>query len=199
MATSAHSSEAIQFRERASTKAKAYYPGPPQEKSLLSMLGHMRPDDQRKLRMIEHIVHDWAKLVEIYTAPDNRPPPLNHAVERAFLVESRKFAHFFRNNRGPLQEDAVSKDFVDVNRRFKAKLPVWKNWQDHINVHLMHLSYQRTDNTTPWTGKANEPIFEELCEKWNEFLQHVDPKFEAEFKRQRQAAAERAAFSIRGI
>ena len=55
----------------------------------------MTPADQRKLDMIQHIVHDWGKLVEIFTTPEHRPPPLNHAVERAFLVECRNFANFF--------------------------------------------------------------------------------------------------------
>jgi hypothetical protein len=132
----------------------------------------MTPTDERKVDMIQHIVHDWGKLVEIFTTPERRPSPLNHAVERAFLVECRKFANFFQNKRGPmkdpLQQDAIAKDFV--GKRFRPELHVWKKWEDHINRQLMHLSYGRVDNTDSWDGSANKPIFEELCVVWDEFL-----------------------------
>ena len=136
--------------------------------------------------MIKHIVHDWAKLVEIYTTPERRPPPLNHAVERAFLVECRKFWNFFTNRRGPmtdpLEKDAVSKDYV--TKRFKPKLKEWDKWHDHINVHLMHLSYSRVDNKIPWTGEANQPIFDEMLGTWDDFIGCVDLKYAAEFQKQ---------------
>jgi len=161
----------------------------------------MTPAEQRKLEMIEHIVHDWGKLVEIYTTPEHRPAPLNHAVERAFLVECRKFANFFQNNRGPmkdpLQRDAVAKDYV--GKRFRPKLDVWEKWHHHMNRQLMHLSFGRVDNTEPWDGRANQPIFEELCTAWNEFLACVDPKFQAEFDARRNAVQLRAAFAIQGV
>src|SRR5207247_9547677 len=93
----------------------------------------MTPADQRKLDMIQHIVHDWGKLVEIFTTPEHRPPPLNHAVERAFLVECRNFANFFQNKRGPMkdpsQQDAIAKAFV--SKRFGPKLDVWRTCQEH--------------------------------------------------------------------
>ena len=159
----------------------------------------MTPADQRKLDMIQHIVHDWGKLVEIFTTPEHRPPPLNHAVERAFLVECRKFANFFQNKRGPMkdpsQQDAIAKDFV--SKRFRPELGVWKKWQDHINRQLMHLSYGRVDNTGPWDGSANKPIFEDLRLVWDEFLQCVDPKFKPEFDVRRSQL--RAAFAVKGV
>jgi hypothetical protein len=34
----------------------------------------MTPADQRKLDMIQHIVHDWGKLVEIFTTPSIARP-----------------------------------------------------------------------------------------------------------------------------
>jgi hypothetical protein len=121
-------------------------------------------------------------LVRIFTNAHPKPSPLNHATERAFLVECRKFANFFKNNRGPLNDDIVCKDFL--SRHFKPKLPEWKKWHDHINRQLMHLSYARLDNTTPWDGSANAPLYAEFTSKWADFLLCVDPLYRAEFDRQ---------------
>lgn len=154
-------------------------------------------DDQTKFDMIHHIVHDWAKLVEIHTTPVDKPAPLNHAVERAFLVECRKFWNFFTNKRGPmtdpLQKDAVSMDYVTA-KRFKPSLKEWNKWHSHINVHLMHLSYNRVQNKVPWTGTANQPIFEEMLATWSEFLGCVDSKYAGEFQKQWAEARARFAF-----
>jgi len=157
------------------------------------------PTDERKVDMLQHIVHDWGKLVEIFTTPEHRPSPLNHAVERAFLVECRKFANFFQNKRGPmkdpLQHDARAKDFV--GKGFRPELHAWKKWEDHINRQLMHLSYGRVDNTDSWDGSANKPIFEELCVVWDEFLQCLDPKCRPEFDVRRSQLRE--AFAVQAV
>lgn len=159
----------------------------------------MTPPDQRKLDMIQHIVYDCGKLVEIFKAPEHRPHPLNHAVERAFLVECRKFADFSQNKRGPMrdpsQQDAIAKDFV--SKRFRPTLDMWKKWQDHINRQLMHLSYGRVDDTELWDGSANQPIFGDLCVVWDEFLRCVDPKFRPEFDVRRSQL--RAALAVKGV
>jgi hypothetical protein len=142
----------------------------------------MTSAEQLKFDAISHIVHDWAMLVDIFTSTHPKPYPLNHATERAFLVECRKFANFFKNNRGPLNEDAISKDFV--SKRFKARLPEWKIWHDHLNRQLLHLSYARVENTTSWTGSANAPLYAEFSSTWAAFLPCIDPLYSAEFANQ---------------
>jgi hypothetical protein len=139
-------------------------------------------DEERKRGAILHIVHDWSMLVRLMDNPHPKPSPLNHATERAFLVECRKFANFFRNNRGPRKEDAISKDFV--SQHFKPKLPVWKKWHEHINRQLMHLSYARVENTEDWDGSANAPIYVEFQDTWAKFLPCIDPKYKTEFDKQ---------------
>ena len=139
-------------------------------------------DEGRKLQVIKHIAHDWSMLVKLIDNPHPKPSPLNHATERAFLVECRKFANFFKNNRGPHNEDAVSKDFV--NKHFKPKLSVWKKWHDHINRQLMHLSYARVENTESWDGSATAPIYAEMKDTWAKFLPCIDPRYKTEFDAQ---------------
>jgi hypothetical protein len=121
-------------------------------------------------------------LVAIVTTLEPKPYPLNHCAERAFLVECRKFANFFTNQSGSKRNDMVAKTFV--RQPFAPTLPIWDSWDDHINEHLMHLSYARVDNKTPWDGSANEPICNELMAIWPEFLNRLKPLYEPEFQKQ---------------
>src|SRR5205823_4357576 len=116
--------------------------------------------------------------------------PFNHFAERTFLVEGRKFANFFRNKRGPLGTDMLSKNFVTIKlladgskKRFKPKLDVWDDWHEHLNCHLLHLSEGRVDNTVPWDGSANAPILTELKGVWAKFLTFLNPLYEKEFEK----------------
>ena len=140
-------------------------------------------DEERRVGAIQHIVHDWSMLVRLIDNPHPQPFPLNHATERAFLVECRKFANFFGNIRGRRNEDAVSRDFVG-DTHFKPKLPVWNKWHEHINRQLMHLSYGRVENTESWDGSANDPIYREMLDTWDKFLPCVDAKYKTEFDTQ---------------
>ena len=136
--------------------------------------------EQRNFDSIIHIVHDWSMLVragEMTGQPS--ASPVNHFIQHAFLVECRKFANFFKNNPGPLREDMVATEFVI--RRLKAPLPVWGQWHRHMNRQLMHLSYRRIENKTPWDGSANAPLLKELTDTWEQFLTCLSPLYEAEF------------------
>jgi hypothetical protein len=139
--------------------------------------------EQRNFDSIIHIIHDWSMLVRagVMTGQPSASP-VNHFIQHAFLVECRKFANFFKNNPGPLREDMVAKAFVI--RRFKAPLPVWGQWRRHMNQQLMHLSYRRVENKTPWDGSANAPLLNELTDTWEQFLTCLSPLYEAEFRGQ---------------
>ena len=76
----------------------------------------------------------------------------------------------------------ISKEFV--NRRFKPKLPEWKQWRDHMNRQLMHLSYGRVDNTVSWNGSANAPLLKEFTRVWADFLLCLNPLYTSEFQTQ---------------
>jgi hypothetical protein len=136
---------------------------------------------KRNLDVVRHIVHDWANLVAAgkMTAVQHSFP-LNHFIQHAFLVECRKFAAFFKNNRGPLGQDIIAKDFVC--KRFKPHLPIWKKWHDHMNRHLMHLSYERLTTPTLWTGWPNQPLLAEFVKSWDDFLTCVDAAYAPQFR-----------------
>ena len=55
-----------------------------------------------------------------------------------------------------------------------------------MNVHLLHLSYGRVDNTRPWTGydDLNKEILEEFRAAWKKFRAHVHEPYKAEFAKQ---------------
>ena len=110
---------------------------------------------------------------------DAHASPVNHFIQHAFLVECRKFAAFFKNNRGPKRDDIVAMDFV--SKRFRPALPVWARWHNHMNIHLMHLAYGRVDNKTPWDGSANAPLLKEFSAVWAEFIRCLNPLYQTEF------------------
>jgi hypothetical protein len=78
---------------------------------------------ERDTLAIKHIVHDWGMLIAVFTTSERKPYPLNHSIERAFLVECRKFANFFRNKSGPKRRDMIANTFT--RQRFEPELPVW--------------------------------------------------------------------------
>ena len=139
-----------------------------------------------KLSAILHIVNDYTNLVSsgtlIYQAPT---PPINTHVQYSFLVECRKFAAFFWNNRGRKRNDIVSKDYLTT--KLSIKLPVWKAWHEHMNVHLLHLSYDRLNSTIQWDGHTvNADLLAEFQQAWKLFLSKVEEPYKSEFERQIQ-------------
>jgi len=137
-----------------------------------------------KLGAILHIVNDYTNLVSSGTLIQAaHKPPINTHVQYSFLVECRKFAAFFRNNRGPKGTDIASSDYLKAKLRFK--LPVWKAWHDHMNVHLLHLSYDRLSSKIQWTGHTvNADLLDEFQRAWKLFLAKVEEPYKSEFERQ---------------
>ena len=137
-----------------------------------------------KLAAIVHVVNDHTNLVSAgIIIQSAHEPPVNTHVQYSFLVECRKFAGFFRNNRGPKRRDIVSKDYL--NAKLRVKLPVWRGWHDHMNVHLMHLSYDRLNSKTQWDGHTvNDQLLDEFQRAWKLFLANVQDPYLSEFHRQ---------------
>lgn len=147
-----------------------------------------------KLRAILHIVNDYTNLVSsgihIYRA---HKPPINTHVQYSFLVECRKFAAFFGNMRGRRGTDIASKDYLAA--KLSIKLPVWKAWHEHMNVHLMHLSYDRLNSTTQWDGHSvNADLLAEFQKAWKLFLSKVEEPYKSEFERQIQIRESKSAY-----
>jgi hypothetical protein len=154
----------------------------------------LRVSDADKHRAILHIVNDYTNLVSSGTLIQKVPqPPISTHVQYSFLVECRKFAGFFRNNRGPKGTDIVSKDYVNMKR---VKLPVWNEWHDHMNQHLMHLSYCRLYSKTQWNGHTvNAVLLDEFRRAWKLFLAEVEEPFRSEFETHVAARASRPEYS----
>jgi hypothetical protein len=62
-----------------------------------------------------------------------------------------------------------------VLHRSVKKPKVWKAWHDHMNVHLMHLSYGRLSSKTQWNGQTvNADLLDEFQKAWKLFLAKVE-------------------------
>jgi hypothetical protein len=142
---------------------------------------------------ILHIVNDYSNLVSSGTlVKQGHAPPINTHVQYSFLVECRKFAAFFAN-RGPKGTDIASKDYLKA--KLPIKLPVWKAWHDHMNVHLMHLSYDLLSSKTQWTGHTvNADLLDEFQKAWKLFLAKVEDPYKSEFESQIEARASKPEF-----
>jgi len=147
-----------------------------------------------KLGAILHIVNDYSNLVSSGTLiQQDQMPPIKTHVQYSFLVECRKFAAFFGNKRGPKGADIASKDYLKAKLRFN--LPVWKAWHDHMNVHLMHLSYDRLSSITQWTGHTvNADLLAEFQKAWKLFLAKIEDPYKSEFEIQIEARSRKPEF-----
>jgi hypothetical protein len=141
---------------------------------------------QKRLASIHHIVHDYVNLISAGTEMQ-RPlrPPLNSHVQYSFILQYRKFADFFSNERyrGSHKKgdvDIVAADFTGKKIRFS--LPEWKKWDTHMNGHIFHLNYLRSRNTRPWTGYANPRMLGEFRAAWKLFLSKVPEPYRSRFR-----------------
>ena len=143
-----------------------------------------KPTPDELKRGVEHIVHDYATLVLTGEAiPTGKMGiPWNGPVEQSFLVNCRKFAHFFLNKGMRDKPDILSEHYLTSPKTFS--LPTWGLWFDHHDKHLFHLSYARTGPShRPWTGDPEDrDFFRELRSAWREFLL-AHPLHEDEFNR----------------
>ena len=139
---------------------------------------------------VKHVVHDYVYLVAAGTDVQ-RPQkhPFNHYAERTFLIHCRAFGEFFSDRRNDRDNrDLRAQDFTRTP--FARSVPIWVQWRDHIDKHLMHLTKSRITNKIPWTGEPNKCILEEFRAVWNEFLSElkdeVRPLFEDEINKHRR-------------
>jgi hypothetical protein len=78
----------------------------------------------------------------------------------------------------------------------RVKLPVWNAWHDHMNVHLMHLSYDRLSSKTQWNGHTvNSVLLGEFQKAWRLFLDEVKEPYKLEFERQIAARARKPEYA----
>lgn len=144
-------------------------------------------EQQRGKRPSHHIVHDYVNLISAGTYMGRDPkPPFNCHLQYSFILQYRKFADFFANRRKrvgrrPEDRDMLAKDFV--SRKVRYDLPEWRKWEDHMNVHLFHLSQLRVRNSRPWTGYTENPrMFEQFKIAWKRFFDALPPPLQEEFR-----------------
>jgi hypothetical protein len=144
----------------------------------------MSAKENRALKAVRHVVHDYVNLVSAGTLL-YRPlrPPFNSHVQYSFIVQCRKFAHFFLNQASRGHDDILASHFVGKKIKFGFK--EWSKWFDHMDKHIFHLSYGRVKNTRPWTGYAeNREMLEQFRTAWRLFLSKLPDEFKAEFDKE---------------
>jgi hypothetical protein len=129
-------------------------------------------------------------------------PPLNSHLLYSFVLQYRKFADFFANERKRFGKkkcaflvllklprratkavdlDMLAKDFVGSKIRYDLR--EWRKWKRHMNTHLFHLNTFRTRNTRSWTGYAEVPqMLKEFRAAWKFFFDALPDTLKAEFK-----------------
>jgi hypothetical protein len=143
-------------------------------------------EEQKLLAAARHIVHDYANLVSAgELVCGSLPTPLTHHthhVEYSFLVHCRIFSNFFRNSQAK-RDDVLVNHFIGDGAKFT--FPEWQKWEDHMNKHLFHMSYERIGNSRQWKGhKENRPILEYFVRAWKTFLDKLPRRIQEEFERQ---------------
>jgi hypothetical protein len=141
-------------------------------------------DEEKLLGAVHHIVHDYTILVSAGTLiSQGLKPPVNSHVQYSFLLQSRKFAHFFMNKRREGKDDMIAADFTGTKKI--PKLKAWADWEDHMNKHLFHLSYERTKNSRKWEGYTeNRLMLDGFRSAWRMFLSELPKKLRVEFESQ---------------
>jgi hypothetical protein len=136
---------------------------------------------------IPHIVHDYAYLIASGTDTQRpHPHPFNHYAERTFLVHYRTMAEFFAG-----EQDVRAEHFT--RGAFRPSLNTWKDWEPHVQSHLMHLTAGRMKkkHRRAWYGNTNKPMLEEFRAAWKEFLAELKddlrPIFQQEIDKQRSS------------
>lgn len=142
----------------------------------------MSDKDERTLKAVRHVVHDYVCLVSAGTSIYGNPkPPINSHVQYSFLLHCRKFAHFFMD-RKPRDgmDDMLAQHFI--GKRIEFKLGQWQKWDTHMAKHLFHLSYDRLDDWPPWTGHTeNKEMLDEFRAAWRLFLANLPDRLRQKF------------------
>jgi hypothetical protein len=141
--------------------------------------------EQHCKRLSHHIVHDYVNLISAGEEIKRMPkPPLNSHVQYSFILQYRKFADFFSNERRKKSKrgdlDMLAKDFV--SSRISYRLTEWKKWEDHMNAHIFHLNRLRTRNSRSWTGHTENAIMlQEFRREWKRFFDALPEATKVEF------------------
>ena len=116
-------------------------------------------EQERNLKAVHHVVHDYANLVSSGTMAVNGchlgigfVPPVNKHVGDAFLVNCRKIYEFFmyKPSTKPGQNDIRAADFLTPEVVFD--LSNWALWHEAMNKQLMHVTFARVEKSKEWKG-----------------------------------------------
>ena len=138
--------------------------------------------DEKRLKAVHHVVHDYANLVSAGTLTQDKTvkPPVNTHVQHAFLLGCRKLADFFRKSSNGT--DIVAADFLRKKEQYP--LPVWNKWGIPMNKQLAHLTYGRVTKPKAWDGRENERLIEEFRQVWKLFRSKLEEPYGSEFEKQ---------------
>jgi len=146
-------------------------------------------EQERNLKAVHHVVHDYANLVSSGTMAVNGhhlgrrfDPPVNTHVGHAFLVNCRKMYEFFKYKSSikPGQDDIRAVDFLSQEVVFD--LSNWSLWHEAMNKQLLHVTYARVENSKEWEGhKENKLFLDEFIKAWKEFRCNLEEPYKSKF------------------
>jgi hypothetical protein len=148
------------------------------------------PTQSERLEAVWHVVYEYANLV---SSGDllrvQHGFPINTYIQDAFLLNCRKVADFFVQERH--KDDVIAEDFT--NGKVDYALPSWNAWCAAMDKQLAHLTYTRVNGAIGWDGSANWPLLSEFQNAWRQFLAALISPYDEKFReqlRRRQGDAE---------
>jgi hypothetical protein len=146
----------------------------------------------KRLLAVHHIVHEYANFVSsaemVLTGRDTEgnyfKPPINTHISHAFYLNCRKLADFFENK----DSDCIKADHYVAS--YKTTLPVFEQWRKPINRQLAHVTYARDKAPKEITQQAQEALYQELKDRWQQFRKALPQPYATEFTKK---VAERKA------
>ena len=146
--------------------------------------------EQRLLKAVIHVVHDYANLVSSGTMTisgthSNKvlEPPVNTHVCHAFLVNCRKMFEFFtyQPSMKTIQDDIKAKHFLESNIVFD--LSNWALWHKPMNKQLLHITFTRVTRPKVWDGTDENRLFlAEFQNAWKLFLSKIKEPYLSKFE-----------------
>ncbi|MGA2902270.1 MAG: hypothetical protein ABSD98_00440 [Candidatus Korobacteraceae bacterium] len=137
--------------------------------------------EAERLEAVWHVVYEYANLISSgELLREQFRLPINTHLQDAFLLNCRKMADFFAQNRK--KDDVIAEDFTAS--RVDFDLSFWETWSEAMDKQLAHITYTRVRNPKGWDGSANEPLLKEFRSACTKFLDSLAEPFKSRFEQE---------------
>ena len=141
---------------------------------------------------IQHVVHDYSILLWTAWAIDQTEKfsdIIRSHIAFSYFLPHRAFAGFFSGQRFVPNKHLTSTDVdiqaIDFSNHSPYSDVAWQKYQEHMNTHLFHLNYFRTDSRAhpfdPYPVVMT--LFAEFQSNWRNFIDGLRGNYPEKFRR----------------